>query len=103
MNQRIKNTSSQGQKIAKAACEWAYSGRPTVYHDIYEAYERPSVYKVRAWNYCKELCKKMHGFDLVICGKNSMKFSAMFQFVERGTGALCYAYITKDYDRFCYQ
>ena len=103
MNQKIKNTSKQGQRIARNAAEFAYSGRAwKQFRDIYEAYKNPSIYKVRAWNYCKELCKEMHGFDLVISAAGVQTFSVVFKFKERGTGRLCYAYITRDYNRFCY-
>ena len=103
MNTRIKNTSKQGQKIARAAAEFAYSGRSyKLYTDIYQAYKNPSIYKVRAWNYCKELCKRMHGFDIVIPAAGMQTFSVVFKFKERGTGRPCYAYITRYYSRFCY-
>ena len=97
----IKNTSKKNQRIARSAAEWAYSGRPwKVARDIFEAYGRPSAAKVRAWEYCKQLCAEMDGYDLIICGWNCMKFSAYFKFFDGDK--LCYAYITADYDRFCY-
>ena len=103
MNVRIKNTSNKGQKIARAAAEYAYSGRAyKSYTDIFQAYKNPSKYKVEAWNYCKELCKRMHGFDIVIPAAGMQTFSVVFKFRERGTRKLCYAYITRDYNRFCY-
>ena len=72
------------------------------YDDIYSAYKNPSVYKVRAWNWCKELCREMHGYDLIISAAGCQTFSVVFTFNERGTGRKCYAYITRDYNRFCY-
>lgn len=72
-------------------------------YDIYEAYEKPSIYKVRAWNYCKEMCKALNGFNLRITGHNCMAFTVKFEFAHPENGALCTAWITKDYDRFCYQ
>ena len=103
MNTYIKNTSRKNQRIARAAAEYAYSGKSWKnYHDIFEAYKNPSVYKVRAFEYCKELCGKLHGYDLIISAAGCQTFSVCFKFRERGTGRPCYAYITRDYDRFCY-
>lgn len=103
MNTRIKNTSKRGQNIARAAAEYAYSGKSWKnYKDIFEAYKNPSIYKIRAFEYCKELCAKMHGFDLIISAAGCQTFSVVFKFREKGTGKLCYAYITRDYNRFCY-
>ena len=103
MNTRIANTSTRGQKIARAAAEYAYSGKSWKnYKDIFEAYKNPSIYKIRAFENCKELCAKMHGFDLVISAAGCQTFSVCFKFRENGTRKLCYAYITRDYNRFCY-
>lgn len=102
MNDYIKNTSKKNQKIARSAAAYAYSGRAwNTYTDIFSAYERPSIYKVRAWDYCKRLCAECNGYDLIISSKNTMQFSACFKFDDPETGELCYGYITKDYDRFC--
>jgi len=103
MNTKIKNTSSKGQRIARAAAEYAYSGRAYKHFtDIYQAYKKPSTAKVNAWYYCKNLCKSMNGYDLVITAAGCQVFSVVFKFKERGTGRPCYAYITRDYNRFCY-
>ena len=102
MNERIKNTSKAGQKKAREAAVFAYAHKAWTYDDIYSAYKKPSVYKVRAWNWCKELCREMHGYDLIITGASRFAFSVVFTFNERGTGRKCYAYITRDYNRFCY-
>lgn len=72
-------------------------------YDIYSAYERPSIYKVRAWNECRALCAALNGFNLRITGHNCMAFTVKFEFTHPENGALCTAWITKDYDRFCYQ
>lgn len=66
--------------------------------DIYEAYEKPSVYKVQAWNYCKDLCKQYDGHCPAITGKNCMAFSVGF--IGYVDGIKCYFHITKDYDRY---
>lgn len=101
-SERVANTSKRGQKIAREAAEFAYSGRNwKVCRDIYEAYKTPSVYKVRAFERCKALCAEMNGFDLVISAAGCQTFSVVFSFMDEETGVLCYAYITRDYDRFC--
>lgn len=98
----INNTSKKGQRIAKAAAEHAYNNRRWTYDSIWNAYEKPSAAKVKAWDYCRELCAKLGGFDLIISSKNTMVFSVVFKFIDPETGALSYAYITRDYDRFCH-
>jgi len=101
-SERVMNTSKQNQKIARAVAEWAYSGKNwKVCRDIYEAYKNPSVYKVRAWERCKALCAEMGGFNLVISAAGVQTFSVVFTFTDEETGVVCYAYITRDYDRFC--
>lgn len=95
------NTSRKDQKIARAAAEYAYSNRRWTYEDIFEAYNNPSAAKIRAWHRCQDLCRRMHGTNLIISSRNTMKFSVVFMFPDEETGELCYAYITADYDRFC--
>lgn len=102
MDKNIEMTKKADQRRAREAATWAYQNRRWTYTDIYDAYEKPSVYKVRAWDYCKRLCAEKNGRDLIITGKNCMKFSAVFKFKEEGTGRDCFAYITKDYDRYAY-
>ena len=101
-SEMVKNTSRKNQRIAREAAEYAYSGRSwKVCRDIYEAYKSPSVYKVRAFRRCQELCEEMNGFDLVIASHGVQTFSVVFTFINEETGVVCYAYITRDYDRFC--
>ena len=101
MCERITNTSNANRRIARERAESAYSNRRWTYGDIYEAYDRPSREKVRAWDYCKRLYDEMGGFDLLIASRNTFNFSVVFKFSDSETGELCYAYITRDYDRFC--
>ena len=68
--------------------------------DIYEAYKNPSHYKVCAFMWCEELMKKYGGFDLRIIGYNCMQFSAGFQYEDKNTEVVMFAYITKEYNRF---
>ena len=89
------------QRKAHGAARWAYNNG-TSYGDIFDAYGKPSAAKVDAWERCKRICAAFNGEALRNVGKNCMKFSAVFQYVERATGALCYCYITRDYVRHCY-
>lgn len=69
------------------------------YNNLYNCYAKPSYHKIKALEYCNELCKKLNGYNLKIISYNCMKFSVGFQFIQ--DDILCFAYITKDYDRYC--
>lgn len=45
---------------------------------IYKAYDRPSVYKVRAFERCEDIMQEFDGYSLRIVGHNSRQFSAAF-------------------------
>lgn len=99
----IMNTSKQGQRTAQAAAAWAYSPRNwKSAADIYGAYKTPSIYKLRAFERCKELCAKMRGRDLIISAAGCQTFSVVFRFTDSTNGKEAVAYITRDYDRFAY-
>ena len=68
--------------------------------DVYNSY---SVFKARAYQYCKELMWDLQGWGLKILSANSQAFTVGFEFVDPETSELMFAYITKDYDRFCYE
>lgn len=65
--------------------------------DIYEAYRNPSVFKVRAWEYCKQLAIDHDGTAPEILGHNCMAFSVGF--VGYIDGLKHFFCITKDHDR----
>lgn len=69
--------------------------------DIYEAYGRPSVYKVRAWENCKALCQNLGGIRLRITGRTTHAFTVMFYFASPETGVWSIARVTKDGVTFC--
>ena len=100
---RVENTSKRGQKIAREAAARAYKHPENCYNDIFQVYKSPSIYKIRAFERCKALCHKMRGKNLLISSASCQAFSVVFEYVDKATGAMCFAYITKDYDRFCYQ
>ena len=99
-NEYIKNTTKKNQRIARGAAQCAYENRRWTYLDLYHAYDRPSHAKEQAWRYCKDLRDKLGGWDLLISSRNTFQFSACFKFLD-DDGKLCYAYITRDYDRYC--
>lgn len=88
----------ENTKFMRQSFAWYMAKRNTMPADIYEAYEKPSIYKVRAWEYCKSLMNEYKGYGLVITGKNCMAFSAGF--IGYVDGLKCYFHITKSYDRY---
>ena len=102
MNAYIKNTSKADQRIARERCAWIYSGRPTTYKTIWEAYKNPSRAKWAAAHNCMAHCERLHGYDFVIYGAGCHTFTAAFKYRERGTRRECYCYMTRDYWRYCY-
>lgn len=69
------------------------------YNNIYNCYAKPSFYKIKALEYCNDLCRQLKGYDLKIIGYNCMQFSVGFHFEKND--CLYFAYITKDYNKFC--
>jgi len=100
MCKQIENTSKRDQRIARETAEYAYNNRRWTYDDIFKAYSKPSIEKIRAWEYCKRACREVNGHDLIITARNTWKFSACFKFEDNGRK--CYGYITPAYDRYCY-
>lgn len=45
---------------------------------IYKSYSRPSVYKVRAWERCKDIMQKSNGNSLRVVSYNCFTFTAAF-------------------------
>lgn len=100
MCKQIENTSKRNQAIARKQAEYAYNNRQWTYTDIFQAYNKPSENKIRAWEHCKKLCEELNGNSLIITGRSCHFFSACFKFQDKGRD--CYAYITADYNRYCY-
>ena len=76
--------------------QWQMSNATELYH----VYGRFSKAKIEAMDYCKKLMHSLGGKDLKICSHNDQSFSVGFEFPSPTTGAICFAYITKNYDRF---
>ena len=98
----VNQTSKKDQRIARARVKDAEEYPFRTYADIFDAYERPSKDKIAAWERCQRLCSELDGFDICILARNTMQFSVVFKFNDDLTGQLGYAYVTKDYDRFCW-
>ena len=69
-------------------------------YTLWDAYKNPSVYKERAYNYCRELSAKYNGYNFRICGHGCQTFSVTFNFNHPETGEICTAWITRDNNRF---
>ena len=76
------------------------SGRAV--NSIWQAYERPSVYKVRAWEWCKIACKEDGGDTPWVTGWNSSKFTCAYFCGHYETGERCLAVHTADNVYWCY-
>lgn len=87
-------------RIAKAhITQWEYSSNYQL-EDVYKTY---SVFKARAWKYCIDLMSDLNGWCPKVLSANSQAFTVGFEFSDPETGEAMFAYITKDYNRFCYQ
>lgn len=53
-------------------------------YDIWQCYERPSYRKVRAYEYCKNLCAEMNGWGFTIISYNTCMFSIGFKYKKDG-------------------
>lgn len=60
--------------------------------DIYKAYRRPSVFKIRAWEYWKQFAID-NGYNIGIGGFNCMKFTVYLWKQNE------YCWITADHNR----
>lgn len=54
-------------------------------NSLYDVYERPSVYKKRAWHAIESDCKAVHGYGLHIISHNVNFFSTAFNVCIDGT------------------
>lgn len=96
---KTKNTSKELRMIQNY--EYYYYNNLGSY-DIYNVYEKPSYYKIRAWEKCEDkhfkFCDK-YGYErvenLIILGRNCMSFSCAFRYYDE-TGKLRLHYFTKD-------
>lgn len=68
--------------------------------ELWEVYGSYSRAKENAIAYCKRLQYQLGGWGGRIISHNSMIFSYGFEFVNPETGAVAFAYITRDYNRY---
>ena len=71
-------------------------------YSLYDVYGHYSEYKYNAMEYCRNLMNDLNGYNLKIISHNSMQFTVGFEFADPETGECMFAYITKDYIRYCY-
>lgn len=71
---------------------------------IYKAYDKPSINKVKAWEYCKKLCGDYNGKNLRVLANTCFIFTAGFvgEIEDATTGEVknIFVYITKSYDKY---
>ena len=70
--------------------------------DLYDVYKSPSRNKHIAMYDCLTLRDDLNGRDLRIISYNCQAFTVGFTFPHPKTGELCFAYITKDHNRYCF-
>lgn len=85
-------------KVAQAHIQ-AYDNSHWYY--LWDVYSNYSEYKVQAYNRCIDLMNRLNGWGLRILSYNSNVFTVGFLFADPDTGVIRFAYITRDYDRFC--
>lgn len=86
----------QTQLLKGAYESWKNSDNYELWH-VYGSY---SSAKINAFNYCERLMNDLNGWGLRIISHNIMQFTVGFEFDHPETGELCFAYITRDYNRF---
>lgn len=67
---------------------------------LHQVYGRYSANKEYAMNYCFRLYNELNGERIRIISHNCMVFTVGFEFDHPTTGECCFAYITRDYNRF---
>ena len=87
-------TKNQRMKIAKEKYINYCNSNDTCLEDVYKSY---SIYKARAWSYCKELMQDYCGYNLRVISHNSNIFTAGFEFQDE-FGVNYFMYITPTYD-----
>lgn len=69
----INVNSKRGKNYTQLYSSWG------VFYDIYDAYQKPSVNKARAFAECERLCKEENGKGLCIIGYNSCTFTVAWR------------------------
>lgn len=94
----MKTTEFKGNHKVNNCVRNAYreiiSGRAV--DSIWQAYKRPSVYKVRAWEWCQTGCRDDGGQWLYVTGWNNSKFTCAYFCGHHETGEQCIVVHTAD-------
>lgn len=93
-NVSLCESSSQ---LLKSNHKWWLCSNDAYLCDVYDNY---SIYKECSMDYCRKLCAELNGERLRIISHNCMVFTVGFEFNHPTTGERCFAYITRDYNRF---
>ncbi len=72
----------------------------STYTDLGECYSRASEAKYNAMQRCRRLMVELDGWGIRILSYNVYSFTVGFYFNDKETDSKCFAYITKDSDRF---
>ena len=83
------------QKMALSNIKAWSNSRASQLHDVYGRY---SYNKIRAFEYCKELCYQYNGTMLKIINHNTFIFTAGFQYIDLDTGVIKFMFITPSYN-----
>ena len=67
------------------------------WRNIWQAYNRPSYNKEKAWARCEEICKDHNGYNLKVISRNTFVFTAGFESVDLETGVCLFTLITPNY------
>lgn len=68
-------------------------------YSLSDVYGRYSKAKENAFAKCRELMESYEGWGLRIVSANGWQFSAGFEYTDKETGVVRFAYITKEYVR----
>lgn len=71
-------------------------------NSIWEAYKSPSMYKIRAWEWCQTDCRENDGHGLCITAWNTSKFTAAYFCYHHETAKQCLVVHTADNVYWCY-
>lgn len=88
----------KASKIALAHYESYLKSNDRELYQVYNNYSRNKEY---AFERCRSLMYDLEGYGLRIISSNSMQFTVGFEFQDT-SGSPMFAYITRDYDRYCY-
>lgn len=66
--------------------------------DILKAYNKPSIAKLSAWEFCKQQVKRYGGYGLRVVYNNCWIFTCGFCYRDEDTNQRYFVYITPNYE-----